>query len=75
MPQLSDKDPLQKEYFNKEAIQDVADAFDLPYDEAIILWCRFVGTVDKLREITRRLSEQSVEERAGGKGGARNYES
>ena len=62
MKKLND-DPLQEEYFNKEAILDLADAFDLSYDEAVILWCRFVGTVDKLREASRRLRTESVTEK------------
>jgi hypothetical protein len=68
MPKLTDNDPLQQEYFNRESIQDLADAFNLPYDEAVILWCRFVGTVDKLREVTLRLRSSSREEKSEGKG-------
>lgn len=73
MQRTSTDDPLQEEYFNKEAISDLADSFDLSYEEAVILWCRFVGTVDKLRELTKRLRREAAEaERAEGKGAGSN---
>jgi hypothetical protein len=53
------KETLEEQYFNKAAVQDIADAFDIPFNEALYLWVKFVGTVEKLKIVADKMSASS----------------
>lgn len=56
------KETLEEQYFNRAAVQDISDAFDIPFNEALFLWVRFVGTVEKLKVAADKLSSTSSSE-------------
>lgn len=49
------KETLEEQYYNKAAVQDIADAFNISFNEALILWVKFIGTVERLKIASEKL--------------------